>query len=88
MNAPLTTAAAVICLGLVYVLFPRIVHTLQYYRKKQTLQCPENGQTVELDVDAGQAALSSAFGRPRLKIEGCTRWPARKDCGQGCAKSL
>lgn len=88
MNAPLITVMAIICLGFLYVLFPRIIHTFQQYRNKKVVQCPANKQTVEIHVDASQAALSSAFGRPLLTINGCTLWPERKDCGRECAKSL
>ena len=30
------------------------------------------------------AALSAPQGRPQLRLDACTRWPERKDCGQEC----
>ena len=87
MNTPLITAAAIVSLGVLYVLFPMVVHTFQRYRNKRVVQCPETREMVEVDIDAGRAAFSSAFGRPRLTIKDCTLWPKRKDCDQGCAKS-
>ncbi len=88
MNAPLITVIAIVSLGILYVLVPVVTYTFQRYRNKKIVQCPETQGMVEVNVDVGQAALSSALGRPLLRINNCTLWPKRKDCNQGCAISL
>ncbi len=88
MTAPLFTAAAIFCLALLYVLLPLTFHILQRYRDKKVVQCPETRDMVEVGVDARQAALSSAFGKPQLRIKACALWPKRHGCDQACVKSL
>ncbi len=88
MNTSLITVGAIVSLGILYVLLPVAIYTFQRYRDKKIVQCPETQGMVEVNVDAGQAAVSSAFGRPVLRINNCILWPKRKGCNQGCATSL
>lgn len=58
------------------------------YRGKRIIVCPETHQPAAVDVDAGQAALGAFLAEPTLRLEECSRWPERQDCGQDCLQQL
>jgi len=76
--------AAVILLGFFYVLVPLVINTFHRYRKKRVLRCPETGMLVEVDIDALQAAFSSPFGKPLLRVKNCPLWPEKENCHMEC----
>jgi len=57
-------------------------------RGKRLVTCPENEQTVAVEVDARHAALTGATGRPHLRLTECTRWPEKQGCGQQCLRQI
>lgn len=85
-NIPWITTAAIISLGGLFVLLPLVLHTFQRYRHKKVVKCPETGGLTEVDIDAPRAALSSAIGKPLLRVKNCTLWPQRKGCREGCLR--
>ena len=76
--------AAVILLVFFYVLVPLVINTFQRYRKKRVFRCPETGMLVEVEIDAQQAAFSSPFGKPLLRVKNCTLWPEKEGCHMEC----
>jgi hypothetical protein len=62
----------------------------QYTRLRGTraVRCPENNDTVSVEVDTGRAALTGAFGRTRFELTDCSRWPERRDCGRQCLAQI
>ena len=86
MNTPWITIAAIVSLGGLFVLLPVVLHAFQRYRYKRVVKCPETGGLAEVDVDAPRAALSSAFGRVRLRVKNCTLWPKRRGCRESCLR--
>jgi len=87
MSSPGILIVAILAVAVLFVLVPRVLHTLAHYRAPRALPCPETGEPVRLDLDASRAALTSAFGRPRLRVSWCTRWPQRRRCAQECVAS-
>lgn len=90
----LQTAGAVIGLGLVILglalLYLGLRSALPAYfkfRGTRVVTCPENGQTVAVAVDAKVAAVT-ALPRPLLRLESCTRWPEKQNCGQLCLDQI
>ena len=62
------------------------VHILRSYlrlRGAGALTCPENGRVVGVELDARHAAFTS-----RLRLQNCTRWPEKRDCGQECLSRI
>lgn len=56
---------------------------------KRVLTCPETGESVGADLDAGHAAATSILGgKPALSLTDCTRWPERAGCDQACLHQL
>ncbi len=86
MKTALITIAMVVALGGLYVLLPLVIHTFQRYRNKRVMTCPETEGLAEVDIDSRRAALTSAIGRPLLRIKNCTLWPKRKGCDEECIK--
>ena len=86
MNTPFITITAILLLAALYVLFPVVLHTFQRYRHKKVLECPETKGLAEVDIDVQLAAFSSAFGKPLLRVKGCSIWPRKWGCGQECLK--
>ncbi len=86
MKTALITIAAVVALGGFYVLLPLVINTFQRYRNKRVMTCPETEGLAEVDIDSRRAALTSAIGRPLLRIKNCSLWPKRKGCDEECIK--
>jgi len=76
--------AALVGLGGLFLFVRRLVGTWLAYRGTRIVVCPETREMVAVEVDARHAALSAPQGRPELRLESCTRWPERKECGQEC----
>ena len=74
----------IVVVGTLFVLVPVALHTFARYRAPRVLVCPERGERARIDIDAPRAALTSAFGRPRLRARWCTLWPQERGCGEGC----
>ena len=87
MSAPWIAVTAIIALAAVYVLVPVAADTFRRFRTKRSLRCPETGREAEVGIDAGRAALTSAFGRALLRVKNCSLWPGRKECAQECVRS-
>ncbi|MFQ5881890.1 MAG: hypothetical protein ACE5I9_05390 [Candidatus Methylomirabilales bacterium] len=84
MNTAWIVITAILSVAVLYVLLPLVVHTFLRYRTRKLLRCPETGSEAEVGVDASRAALTSAFGRPLLRVMNCSLWPERKECAQAC----
>lgn len=87
MSSAAILIVVILAVGILYVLVPRVLHIWAQYRAPRALSCPETGKPVRVDLDAPRAALTSAFGRPRLRVMWCTLWPQRKGCAQECVAS-
>jgi hypothetical protein len=58
------------------------------YRDSRIITCPGNGEAAIVEVDAVHAALTSALGRPDIRLQNCARWPLNQNCGQECMVQL
>ncbi len=84
MSNPGILIVAILALAGLYVLLPRAAHIFARFREARILPCPDTGAAADVSIDASRAALTSAFGRPKLRATGCSLWPARRDCAEGC----
>jgi hypothetical protein len=73
------------------ILFALLLFGLWYvaraYRKQrgeQVIICPETHHPAIVEVDATHAALTSLVGHTDMRLQNCSRWPVKKDCGQEC----
>jgi len=84
MSHPWIVVLAVLAAALLYVLMPLVEDTFRRFRSPRQLNCPETGEKVEVRVDAPRAALTSALGRPSLRVRSCSLWPEKEQCNQDC----
>jgi hypothetical protein len=84
MSHPWIVVLAIFALALLYVLTPLVADTFRRFRSPRLLRCPETGGKAEVGIDASRAALTSAFGRPLLRVKSCSLWPEKEQCRQDC----
>lgn len=58
------------------------------YRGTRVVTCPETKKPVAVRVNKHIAASTAITGETRLRLESCTRWPEREDCGQECLSQI
>ena len=78
-------------LGAVLVTGLPVALSLQnYYRNRgrQSVTCPDSGQVVDIEVDRKFAFWSALRGQEHSRLESCSRWPEKEDCGQECLAQL
>ena len=51
---------------------------------KQVLACPEMKEDATVWLNPIMASLSAAYGKPRVKVTGCSLWGKRGDCVGKC----
>ena len=86
------TALSLLIIGVVagvilFRVFP-MVHSYFKFRGKRLITCPETHRHEAVEVDAGKAAIKAFVGDPALRLEECSRWPERHDCGQECLRQI
>ncbi len=65
-----------------------LVRASSKYRGSRVVACPETGRPALAEVDALHASLTSVVGRPDIRLENCSRWPLKNQCGQECLANL
>ena len=79
--------AAIAATGL-YFAIRWLVASFSKFSGSRQVTCPDNGKRVFVEVDATHATLTSAVGRPDIRLQDCSRWPWKQDCGQECIVNL
>jgi len=64
------------------------VRNYSRYRGTKIITCPETERPAVVEVDALHALLTSTVGLPDIRLENCSRWPLREQCGQECLTEL
>ena len=54
----------------------------------RVITCPESKKTAVVRVDAGHAARTDIRGEKELRLDSCSRWPERADCGRECLREV
>jgi hypothetical protein len=65
-----------------------LVRSFSRYRGSRTVTCPEINRPAIVEVDALHAALTSTVGLPDIRLNDCSRWPIKEQCGQECLMDL
>jgi len=74
-------------LGAILVTGLPVAVSLQSYfqnRGRQSAICPENGEPVDIEVDRKYSFWTALRGQEHSRLQSCTRWPEKGDCGQEC----
>lgn len=65
-----------------------LVRACSRYQGIKIVACPETASCAVVEVDALHASLTSIVGRPDIRLESCSRWPMKSQCGQECLANL
>jgi len=65
-----------------------LVRASSSYRGTRIVTCPETSEPAIVEVDAQHASLTSIVGLPDIRLENCSRWPIKRQCGQECLANL
>ena len=82
-NFMLAAIAIVLAGGIGYSLYLSM-KTYSRYRGKRLITCPETHQAAAVHVNVAKAATKAFFGKAQVRLDQCSRWPERQDCGQEC----
>lgn len=58
------------------------------YKGSRIVTCPETKKPAIVAVDSLHASLTSIVGAPDIRLEQCSRWPMKRNCGQECLTDL
>ncbi len=84
----LVALGAIAAIGISYVLLPVGLSVFADFRRPKEVICPDNGKLAQVAVDATYAAMTSAVGMNRLRLDDCSRWPERGACNRSCLSQL
>ena len=65
-----------------------LVRCSSKYRGSRIVTCPETSRPAIVKVDSVHASLTSIVGLPDIRLQDCTRWPIKGQCGQECLMDL
>ena len=65
-----------------------LVRSSSRYRGTRIVTCPETKKPAIVEVDSLHASLTSTVGLPDIRLEECSRWPIKEQCGQECLIDL
>jgi len=88
MNTAAYLILTVLVATALYFGIRRLVRAFSKVRGPRTVKCPETGRPTIVEVDAIHATLTSAVGRPDIRLQDCSRWPIKRECGQECLLNL
>ncbi len=80
-----------VAIALLVAAYPVLEAAVDTYRKlrgKRLVTCPETKAPAAVELDARHAGFDAALGKSSLRVKECSRWPERKDCGQGCLREI
>jgi hypothetical protein len=55
-----------------------------YFTAQRVLTCPETRNPARVRVDVGHRLRTALWGREKLRLQSCSRWPGRQECGEEC----
>jgi hypothetical protein len=87
MLALAIAAAVVVAAGVLSLVL--VVKNYLKYRGESVVNCPETRKPAGVRLNAIRAALQSLSGRRgTVRLEQCSRWPEREQCGQECVSQI
>ena len=58
------------------------------YRGQRVITCPETKKAAAVHVNANKAARLALLGKAYVRLDQCSRWPERQNCGQECLSQV
>ena len=75
---------ALLILGALFLLLSAAATAYLKFRGTRLVNCPETKEPAAVEVDAKYAVFTASVGEQGLRLNDCSRWPERQDCGQEC----
>lgn len=72
----------------VLFVLPYLLRAYSRFQGTRVVTCPETKAQALVEIDAAHAAITSVVTKPDIRLEHCSRWPMREDCGQECLLTL
>lgn len=88
MNTPGILIAIVLGATALYFGIRWLFRVSSRYRGTKIVTCPETGKPAIVEIDALHASLTSTVGLPDIRLDNCSRWPLKEECGQNCLTDL
>jgi hypothetical protein len=66
----------------------RLAWAWRNFHGPRLVTCPETTKAVGVALDASHAVWTALAHSPALRLESCSRWPERRDCGQECLRQI
>ena len=88
MNTPAYLIVTVLVAIPVYLGIRWVVRAYSRYRGNKLVICPETGRPTIVEIDALHASFTSTVGPPDIRLQDCSRWPGKAECGQECLVTL
>jgi hypothetical protein len=78
--------AAILVLLVGSIVFSSVVAFRSYlrYRGQRLITCPETHQPAAVHVNAGKVVATALIGNQQVRLDQCSRWPEKRNCGQDC----
>ena len=85
----LITAVVVLFLAVIvsFALFLAIRELVRYHGKR-VITCPETKRPAAVHVNMMKVAREAVLGKPNIRLDQCSRWPERANCGQDCLSQI
>ena len=58
------------------------------YRGQRLVTCPETHKAAAVHVNAGKALSTTLIGKQEVRLNQCSRWPEKRNCGQECLSQI
>jgi hypothetical protein len=80
----------VLVLAVALFVFRAVPGVQAYFRLRgqRLVTCPETKAPAAVAVSAKEAALGAFVNEPTLRLQECSRWPERENCGQECLQQV
>ena len=86
-NVVLAAILIVLVVGSVYGLVLGFWAAMRY-RGKRLITCPETHQAAAVHVNTSKASIGAILGQKQVRLDQCSRWPERQNCGQDCLSQI
>jgi hypothetical protein len=88
ISSLILAAIAVLLSGAVAFDLTMAVRAYLRYRGKRVIACPETANHAAVHVNVVNAAREAVFGKHDIRLDQCSCWPERQNCGQECLSQI
>ena len=81
---PVYALIGYLVLALLIPLVLALVPVWRRARRAHHVVCPAFGNAAVVVLDPWYAVERHTFGNDEMRVDGCSKWPECRDCGQEC----